>query len=132
MRKAMLTFFAMGCFIAHPALASEHRLSKMSVGGFLRICNDSGKNALCDAYLAGVADGGALTYLSSVNRTGEGEAAFCIPSDEKTSAMRNKVVRWILNQQRQKSNLSGPVGKTVVAALHDAYPCNDARNGAAP
>lgn len=132
MRKALLTFFAIGCFTAHPAFASEHRLSKMSVEKFLHICNDSGKKALCDAYLAGNADGGALTYLSSVNRTGEGEAAFCIPSDEKTSAIRNKVVHWILNQQSQKSTLSGPVGKTVVAALHNIYPCNDARNGAAP
>ncbi len=83
-------------------------------------------------YLAGVADGGALTYLSSINRTGEGEAAFCIPSDEKRERDAQQGRSLVLNQQRQKSDLSGPVGKTVVAALHGAYPCNDAHNGATP
>lgn len=129
MRKALLIFLAVGYIASGSALAAEHRLSPMKADNFLHICNDPQKHALCDAYLAGVADGGALTYLSSVHETGEGEAAFCIPSSETTGRMRSNVVRWL---QGHRSTYAAPLGKAVVAALHDSYPCKEARSGAAP
>jgi len=104
------------CTVAH-----AQRLSSMQAGRFGQICSRPAGKAVCDAYIAGVADAGALSRL---NAKGEGDAdavaGFCIPDSETTDAMRNHVVSWL---RAHKDVLNQPVGKSVFAALHDSYAC---------
>ena len=77
---------------------------------------------VCDAYLGGIADGEALSYLAAHNN-GDKNAleGFCIPSDETTAKMRDKVLTWI---KAHKDSLEKPVGESVFTALHESYPCS--------
>lgn len=102
--------------------AKAQRLSSMTTEKFGRICTSGKGAALCDAYLSGVADAGALAHLNDkAAGSADAPAAFCVPSGTTTAAMRAKVVGWLKDH---KAVWSKPVGESVVAALHDAYPCS--------
>lgn len=104
------------------AWADEHRLSAMQGGRFGQICSKPQGKALCDAYIAGMADSGALSALNAkANGDSSAIAGFCIPDAETTDAMRGKVVSWM---KAHRDVLGAPVGKSVYAALHDSYPCS--------
>ncbi|GAB6854012.1 Rap1a/Tai family immunity protein [Asaia astilbis] len=124
-KKALLTALALalplGAFTG-VAQADEHRLSKMQAGRFGQICSKPQGKAVCDAYIAGMADSGALAALNAKSK-GDTDAVtgFCVPDAETTDAMRGKVISWLKSHQ---DVLKFPVGKSVFAALHDAYPCS--------
>ncbi|WP_408737050.1 Rap1a/Tai family immunity protein [Acetobacter fallax] len=104
--------------------ANAQRVSPMKAGNFGRICSRPAGAQVCDAYISGVADAGAL---GKVNNRNEGDpkasAGFCIPQTESGVAMRGKVVSWLKAHQ---DVLDKPVGEGVFMALHDSYPCGAA------
>ncbi|WP_122049955.1 Rap1a/Tai family immunity protein [Asaia bogorensis] len=108
--------------LAGVAQADEHRLSSMQAGRFGAICSKPQGKAVCDAYIAGMADSGALSALNAKSNGDSGTVVgFCVPDAETTDAMRSKVLSWLKAHQ---DVLKFPVGKSVFAALHEAYPCS--------
>ncbi|MCH4089837.1 Rap1a/Tai family immunity protein [Acetobacter sp.] len=110
---------ASGLFAADAAMAQ--RVSPMTSGNFGRICTRPAGASVCDAYISGVADAGALAKINDRN---EGDpnapAGFCVPATETSATMRGKVITWL---KAHKDVLQKPVGEGVFAALHDSYPC---------
>jgi len=122
LKRALMVAVLAGC-VASPALAQ--RVSPMMAGKFLQICSSSGGAQICDAYISGIADAGALSKVSGRNEGDAGAVAgFCIPRTVTGTEMRAKVVTWL---RGHNSVLSAPVGEGVFAALHDAYPCGGAK-----
>jgi len=120
-RTLMVAALAVG--VASPALAQ--RVSPLTAGKFLEICSRSAGTQICDAYISGIADAGALSKVSGRNEGDAGAVAgFCIPRGVAGAEMRAKVVVWLRGHQ---SVLTAPVGEGVFAALHDAYPCGAAK-----
>lgn len=124
-KKALLAAIALALpmgALAGVAQADEHRLSPMQAGRFGQICSKPQGKAVCDAYIAGMADSGALSALNAKSSGDAGSVAgFCVPDAETTDAMRGKVISWLKAHQ---DVLKYPVGKSVFAALHDSYPCS--------
>ncbi|MBO6036959.1 MAG: hypothetical protein IJ934_02210 [Acetobacter sp.] len=112
----------LGVVLCAPELAHAQRLASMKTGKFAHICSNASGYSVCDAYLGGIADGEALSYLAAHNN-GDKNAleGFCIPSDETTAKMRDKVLTWI---KAHKDSLEKPVGESVFTALHESYPCS--------
>lgn len=110
------------CLAALPAgTAMAQRVSTLPGGRFLEICARPQGAAVCDAYIAGLADSVALTHVYDRHQ-GDANAptGFCIPAGTPTQDMRGRVVSWLRGHSAQ---LSSPVGGLVFTALHDAYPC---------
>ncbi|MFT8670692.1 Rap1a/Tai family immunity protein [Acetobacter orientalis] len=121
MKRAAL--FALGTALLVPTgLVHAQRISPLQTGNFARICSKPAGASICDAYITGVADAGALAKINDKN---EGDAAapagFCVPTTETASVMRGKVVAWLKDHS---DSLSKPVGESVFRALHDSYPCS--------
>lgn len=101
--------------------ASAQRISPMTAGNFGRICTSRGGAQICDAYITGMADAGALSKINAVNNgDASAQAGFCIPQSTTGTDLRSKVVSWL---KAHKDELSKPVGETVFVALHESYPC---------
>lgn len=114
---------ALGASVLAPiSMAHAQRVSPLQTGNFARICSKPAGASICDAYITGVADAGALAKINDRN---EGDASapagFCVPTTESAAAMRSKVVGWLKNHS---DSLSKPVGESVFRALHDSYPCS--------
>lgn len=120
MRRFTLLAATVGVLMAMPAHAN--RISPMTAEKFGKICSSKTGGAICDAYISGIADAGALAPL---NDKAEGDAGavsgFCIPDDASTVSMRGLVVSWL---RAHRDVWDKPVGKGVFAALHDSYPCS--------
>ncbi|NHN85961.1 hypothetical protein GOB93_15120 [Acetobacter musti] len=101
--------------------ASAQRLSPLKAGNFGRICSRPAGAQVCDAYISGLADAGALAKVNDRNE-GDPKAppGFCVPQVEAGTAMRGKVISWLKAHQ---DVLDKPVGEAVFMALHDSYPC---------
>ncbi|GBR43096.1 hypothetical protein AA101099_3092 [Neoasaia chiangmaiensis NBRC 101099] len=116
-----LVLFAAVTVLGVASPAHAQRLSPMKAGKFGQICTSPKGAAICDAYITGMADAGALAKL---NARSEGDssavAGFCIPDGETGAAMRGHVVSWL---KAHRDVLDQPVGKSVFAALHDSYSC---------
>lgn len=113
----------LGAAILAPAgLAHAQRVSSLQTGNFARICSRPAGISVCDAYITGMADAGALAKINDKN---EGDASatagFCIPTAENAASMRGKVLAWL---KGHSDSLSKPVGESVFRALHDSYPCS--------
>ena len=108
-----------GMLAAVPAHAQ--RISPMTAEKFGKICTSNSGGAICDAYISGIADAGALAHL---NDKAEGDASavsgFCVPDSASTVSIRGHVVSWL---RAHRDVWDQPVGKGVFAALHDSYPC---------
>lgn len=119
-KLALLTVVALA--LPGAALADEHRLSSMQAGRFGQICSKPQGRGVCDAYIAGMADAGALAALNAkAHGDMQASGGFCVPDAETTEAMRGKVLSWL---KAHRDVLGAPVGKSVFAALHAAYPCS--------
>lgn len=107
--------------LAFAAPAHAQRLSPLTAEKFGQICSSPKGTMICDAYITGMADAGALAKL---NAKSEGDSAavagFCVPDGETAAGMRSHVVSWL---KTHRDVLSQPVGKSVFAALHDSYAC---------
>ncbi|MDG6094469.1 hypothetical protein LOC54_04965 [Acetobacter sp. AN02] len=107
--------------------AMAQRVSPMTGGSFGRICSRPAGAQICDAYISGMADGGALSKINDTTHDDSGApAGFCIPQTETGTAMRTKVVAWL---REHKDAQARPVGEGVFTALHDAYPCSVPNGG---
>ncbi|CAI9120840.1 Rap1a/Tai family immunity protein [Brytella acorum] len=119
-RRFSLLAATAGMLMAMPAHAS--RISPMTAEKFGKICTSKSGGAICDAYISGIADAGALATL---NGKAEGDAGavsgFCVPDDASTASMREHVVSWL---RAHRDVWDKPVGKGVFAALHESYPCS--------
>lgn len=124
-RTLATAFCAVAATSLFASVADAQRVSPMTAGNFGRICSKPAGGQICDAYITGMADAGAL---AKVNDRNEGDAnapaGFCIPQAETGVAMRGKVVAWLKGHQ---DSLSKPVGEGVFMALHDSYPCGGAK-----
>lgn len=121
MKRFLLT--ALGVAALLPVTnAHAQRVSPLKTGNFARICSKPAGASVCDAYITGVADSGALAKINDRN---EGDASapagFCVPSTESAASMRGKVLGWL---KAHSDSLSQPVGESVFRALHDSYPCS--------
>ncbi len=81
------------------------------------------KSGRCIAYLAGFADGFAVSdYLA--DKVGVNLNAFCLPKDDKN--LSSRLVRAVLAQlDRQPPNADGSTAMLVAGALAKAFPCTD-------
>ncbi|GBQ68804.1 hypothetical protein AA103196_2045 [Ameyamaea chiangmaiensis NBRC 103196] len=122
MKRIVLALALTAC-AATPALAQ--RVSPLTAGKFVQICSRQAGAQICDAYISGIADAGALSKVSAKNEGDAGAiAGFCIPNATTGAEMRAKVVTWLRGHD---SVLGAPVGEGVFAALHDAWPCGAAK-----
>lgn len=81
------------------------------------------KSGRCIAYLAGFADGFAVSdYLA--DKVGVKLNAFCLPDDDKN--LPSRLVRAVLAQlDRQPPNMDGSTAMLVAGALAKSFPCAD-------
>lgn len=124
MRKKLLTLCSVALIGASVSqMASAQRVTPMLSGRFLQLCKKASSLQICDAYISGIADAGALSKVFAKNE-GDTQAppGFCIPSVVSGKDMREQVVAWLL---KNSDKLSQPVGASVFTALHEAYPCKD-------
>lgn len=113
---------ALGGVLLAPAAAHAQRISPMQAGNFARVCSKSAGASVCDAYITGMADAGALAKINDKNEgDANAPAGFCIPASENAASMRSKVISWL---KGHSDSLSKPVGESVFRALHDSYPCS--------
>jgi len=124
MKRAIVMTALLGAVGLCSGGAQAQRLSPMTAEKFGRICTSEKGAALCDAYISGVSDAAALAHLNDRSEGAAAPAAFCVPANTPTPEMRTKVVAWL---KGHKAVWSKPVGESVFAALHDAYPCGGAR-----
>ncbi|WP_256887814.1 Rap1a/Tai family immunity protein [Acidomonas methanolica] len=114
-----------GLFLSTVALSAgsafAQRLSPMTAEQFGRICTSEKLLEVCDAYISGVADAGALAHLNDkAGGDSASVAGFCIPAGATTPSMRGHIVSWL---RAHRDVWKKPVGESVFAALHDSYPC---------
>ena len=113
---AALTLAVALCTAAH-----AQRVSRITAGALAQICNDMRQEKLCDAYIAGVADGLAgAKHFDSQAAAGGGAGDTCIPQITSTTTLRS-TVRDYLNAHPDMRGK--PAAVPVVDALHGAYPC---------
>ena len=126
MTRKLSLLLTMVFALPHAASAQEHRLASMAAGRFGQICSKPRGKAICDAYISGMSDSAALSALHAQSHGDTNPvAAFCVPDAESTTHMRLKVLSWL---RSHRDVLQAPVGKSVFAALHDAYPCPEAQS----
>ncbi|KAB8124963.1 hypothetical protein D3W54_13005 [Komagataeibacter medellinensis] len=116
---------ALGCVLAAglPAIhASAQRVSRMTGEQLGTLCTKPAGTGICDSYISGVADAGALDHLfvRNAEKDAKDVAAFCITPETPTADMRTKVVGWM---KAHREGLSRPAGEVVFTALHESYPC---------
>ncbi|WP_130731682.1 Rap1a/Tai family immunity protein [Komagataeibacter xylinus] len=116
---------ALGCVMAAAlpvAQASAQRVSRLSGEQLGSLCTKPAGTGICDSYISGVADAGALDHLFERNaqKDDKDAAAFCITPATPTADMRGKVVNWM---KAHRDGLNRPAGEVVFTALHESYPC---------
>ncbi|MCE2564026.1 Rap1a/Tai family immunity protein [Komagataeibacter sp. FNDCF1] len=120
---------ALGCVIAAGLPASHacaQRVSRMTGEQLGTLCTKPAGTGICDAYISGVADTGALGHLFERNAEKDTKdvAAFCITPATPTADMRIKVVGWMKDH---REGLSRPAGEVVFTALRESYPCGGSK-----
>ena len=120
MKRLVLIALAGACLA--PVTGHAQRISPMQAGNFARVCSKPAGASVCDAYITGMADAGALAKINDKNEgDANAPAGFCIPASENVASMRSKVISWL---KGHSDSLSKPVGESVFRALHDSYPCS--------
>ncbi|GAN85669.1 hypothetical protein LU298_05765 [Komagataeibacter intermedius] len=120
---------ALGCVMAvalPSAHASAQRVSRLTGEQLGSLCTKPTGTGICDAYISGVADAGALDHLFERNAEKDTRdvAAFCIAPAAATADIRGKVVGWMKDH---RDGLSRPAGEVVFTALHESYPCGGSK-----
>ncbi|NHN88893.1 Rap1a/Tai family immunity protein [Acetobacter conturbans] len=119
--SVLSAFLLVGLGLCSSEVAMAQRISPMTAGSFGRICTRPAGAQICDAYISGLADAGALAKINDRNEgDANAPAGFCVPQTETGVSMRGKVISWL---KAHKDALQKPVGESVFMALHDAYPC---------
>jgi len=125
MRRAV-SALAVVAALGAAGTAQAQRVSPLKAGRFLQMCSSAGTASICDAYITGIADAGALARINAEHEgDASAKAGFCVPQAQTGAQMRGFVTAWL---RGHKDVLDKPVGEGVFAALHDSYPCHDGKD----
>lgn len=124
---AGVSLLAMLSITAGHGVAHAQRVSSMQAGKLLQYCTRSSGVQICEGYIAGMADGVALTKVFDKNEgDSKAPAGFCIPSSVTGTQLRESVVVWM---KKHTDQLHHPVGAAVYTALHETFPCQGKAEG---
>ncbi len=106
--------------VATTGVADAQRVSRITAGQLAQICGDMRQEKLCDAYIAGVADGLAGAKHFDTQAAGGDAGDTCIPQIVSTTTLRSTVRDYLNSHPDMRGK---PAAVPVVDALHGAYAC---------